>query len=494
MPCKSSPRSTSCEERECTSGRRNRYFVGKRLMPDAFQVEQDYFVERRRLLNRSIHGWGIVHGYAISVQTEGDDSVLKIGPGLALDRCGRELVQIDKLVLSYADLICFDDNGKLVRGQTAGSGTKFDETDQKCVGSAPPEGCWLLRVHYAEEDIGPLMLRDAYSCERRSWDQVCETVRYSLEPWDCTHCCDDQPCELECGCATGGCYNPPSEAKETDSGRNLPDRPESAPRGGRCLCDHLTKLSGEVECSALCTLEDGLRVDLHNGVALACVSLRQNECKRQEFGSVIETCGPRRLVKRNDLLFDLIRGCDLTHIHRISWANWHRSGKPVPWEDFAKMFKCEAKGDCVTGFSVEFSRPVRKVTLTPDCIVMTVISREVREDGWGEVMRVPITGLDYLRPFDEPPGCVGGATLIVDRRWASEIVGNGYTKFDRDVTWVEIEVRGDFILDCNGQPLDVNARGLDPVPTGNGTPGGTYLSTFRVDRKPGKAYDATNAQ
>ena len=35
-------------------------------------------------------------------------------------------------------------------------------------------------------------------------------------------------------------------------------------------------------------------------------------------------CGPRRLVKRNDLLFDLIRGCDLTRISAIGWRDWHR--------------------------------------------------------------------------------------------------------------------------------------------------------------------------
>ena len=43
---------------------------------------------------------------------------------------------------------------------------------------------------------------------------------------------------------------------------------------------------------------------------------------------------------------------------------------------------------------------------------------------------------------------------------------------------VEIEVRGDFIVDCNGQPVDANAVGLSPAPTGNGTPGGTFLSSL----------------
>ena len=47
---------------------------------------------------------------------------------------------------------------------------------------------------------------------------------------------------------------------------------------------------------------------------------------------------------------------------------------------------------------------------------------------------------------------------------------------------VEIEIRGDLILDCSGQPVDANSIGLQAAPTGNGTPGGTYFSTFKVMR------------
>ena len=53
-------------------------------------------------------------------------------------------------------------------------------------------------------------------------------------------------------------------------------------------------------------------------------------------------------------------------------------------------------------------------------------------------------------------------------------------------TSVEIEVRGDFIVDCNGQPVDANAVGLLTTPTGNGTPGGTFLSSLRVGKRPAK--------
>jgi hypothetical protein len=52
--------------------------------------------------------------------------------------------------------------------------------------------------------------------------------------------------------------------------------------------------------------------------------------------------------------------------------------------------------------------------------------------------------------------------------------------FRDEVSRVEIEVRGDYIVDCNGQAVDANPVGLRAAPSGNGTPGGTYVSTFSV--------------
>jgi hypothetical protein len=48
---------------------------------------------------------------------------------------------------------------------------------------------------------------------------------------------------------------------------------------------------------------------------------------------------------------------------------------------------------------------------------------------------------------------------------------------------IEIEIYGDYILDCHGQAIDAEPVGLRAAPTGNGSPGGTYRSNFRVERK-----------
>jgi len=131
---------------------------------------------------------------------------------------------------------------------------------------------------------------------------------------------------------------------------------------------------------------------------------------------------------------------------------------------------------------VEFSRPVRQDTVRTDCFSMTVIVYE-DEAGWGELRRVPILDVDTSAPSGTPAGYVTRATLVVDAGWVDDAIESRKTIFNQDAAAVEIEIRGDFIVDCNGQTIDANASGLSPAPTGNGTPGGTFLSTFHVQAR-----------
>jgi len=52
------------------------------------------------------------------------------------------------------------------------------------------------------------------------------------------------------------------------------------------------------------------------------------------------------------------------------------------------------------------------------------------------------------------------------------------------VAAVEVEIRGDLIVDCNQQSVDASARGAAGIPSGNGSPGGSFTSSFRVEQKP----------
>jgi hypothetical protein len=69
---------------------RNRYFYGKLLDVRQLEMEQQYFNDKRWLLNRLVIGPGVVCGLRV-VLTDDLGSVI-VKPGLAIDRCGREIV------------------------------------------------------------------------------------------------------------------------------------------------------------------------------------------------------------------------------------------------------------------------------------------------------------------------------------------------------------------------------------------------------------------
>lgn len=481
-----------CADEKCSSGSRNNYFLGKRLTPDTFRAEQKYLVERRHLLNRAIHGWGVVYGFPVAMQapdvccTGAELGYLEIGEGLALDRIGRELVQTEYIKLKLESVTLLDGKNVPIRADSCNgeSWTTKLNPDAK--------DCWLLKVHYAEQSTGPVMLKDSCNYERKEWDQVCETVRYTLKRVDCGECCVDQGCELQCHCSVGPCCEDPnSEAKLRSLLDQIPPQnAHVANRGGcRCLCDHLSNLRLGSECFSLCAVDECARADLHNGIALACVKLDQDECGNWKFASVFDACGPRRLVKRNDLLFDLINGCDVTRITEIGWKEWHRHETPISFDEFSKALGVEGEDESeyvTNDFWVKFSRPVRKDTLRPDCFVMTIMGTE-DEGGWWQPLRVPIVGVDtssFPVNIDNHGENVLGARIVVSGRWLEDAVRGSASIFLDGPTRIELEVRGDFIIDCNGQAVDGNAHGVSAFPSGNNAPGDSFISTFTVERRP----------
>lgn len=70
--------------------RRNRYFYGKLLDADHFELETDYFNAKRWLLNRLVTGYGVVCG--LGVEAVPDEQAIVLHPGVAIDKHGREVV------------------------------------------------------------------------------------------------------------------------------------------------------------------------------------------------------------------------------------------------------------------------------------------------------------------------------------------------------------------------------------------------------------------
>lgn len=535
-----------CCSDKCSSGLRNNYFEGKRITAHSFNVEQKYMIGRRRLINRAVHGWGVVYGYGIKIN---EDKSVTIGAGLALDEHGRELVLIDS-TNGLKDVMRLD-------GCKASSLEKLEDNEAG--------GKWVLSVHYAERSLESVKVNDPCECERDQWDRTCETVQFFLRKADKKYnCCpDDFEDVLTCECAKGGCCEEApvrdrtesagqdtrdygsdavqsevtdeysQEAREDDADRAAQVIPREPGRGGvkrnphedpppkktykrggcECLCHHLTyKFKPSGDGDDLCKIEEAcgeVWADLKHGVDLACVSLVKGNCN-WTFGE-LEACGPRRLVKRNDLLFDLIQGRDLTYISDIGWADWHRSTKLMPFDLFDKALKTgkpSVAGDSDKGveagyegavqdkfesqdvtetpprFRVMFSRPVLAETLRRDCFAMTILIPE-KEGGWWTTLRVPIVSIDKIKDPKDPSDTYAiGAEIEFLSSWLEDAIRGTSVQFTGSRARVEIEIRGDFIVDCNGQTVDANASGVKGVPTGNGTPGGTFLSVFRLDVKP----------
>jgi len=68
---------------------RNRYFYGKLLTVRDFESEQKYFNDKRRMMNRLLHGVGVITGLQVIAV---DDKSVSVEMGAAIDALGREII------------------------------------------------------------------------------------------------------------------------------------------------------------------------------------------------------------------------------------------------------------------------------------------------------------------------------------------------------------------------------------------------------------------
>src|SRR5690349_14224430 len=88
--------------------RRNRFFHGKMMDVHHFELETDYGIGMRRMLNRLVTGTGVVCGLDVVSEQPG---TIEITPGLALDKWGREVVVPERsapvtIPQELADRVC----------------------------------------------------------------------------------------------------------------------------------------------------------------------------------------------------------------------------------------------------------------------------------------------------------------------------------------------------------------------------------------------------
>lgn len=480
------------------SDKRNRWFKDKFVTATDFSLEQRYMIERRRMLTRAVAGWGMVYGMDLSLFREGNSAGLKLSAGLAVDRHGRELFLPDSTAYLPRDLILLGELHELTQKlRSAPKTAAGDKQEHEPRGSY--QGLALLSAHYGERAVDMVRSNRSCECGENEYNHLQEVVQLSLTPlhegeaipWGFENC-------SECEC------QPPYGAftvHEHKIHQTAPHDRGPHDRLAACLAKHFIADEGANLCSV-----NGVATALHDPLPLAVVYLRINHCGQAEIEKIVDANHPRKLLKNNDLLFDLVRGCDLTRIANVSWAAWHRAPQAIPMHQFIEKFTCanknlppddgkpadNAKDDIKanyeifwgephdTDFKFEFTGPVQIATLTPE-VVQIIVYLPSDESGWLRTKLVPINGLLPLpRHDDDPIGTTRGALVQVSAPWVNDELRNRNTLLKRDTCRVEIHIRGDLILDARGQAVDANALGMRATPSGNGTPGGSFVSVFSI--------------
>ncbi len=103
--------------------KRPRFFDGRLLTAAEFNLEQTYVLEKFKRHNRSLHGFGIVSGLNVTVES----GKVQVSPGLASDCSGNELIVDSDQSVNLTGLVGL---------RTAYLGVRYFE---KCVDPLPVE-------------------------------------------------------------------------------------------------------------------------------------------------------------------------------------------------------------------------------------------------------------------------------------------------------------------------------------------------------------------
>ena len=137
--------------------KRNVFFYGKLLDVFHLELEQEYFNSKRWLHNRLITGPGVVCG--LRVELTDDEKSIVVGPGFAIDRCGREII-----VAGYSKPYLLPDlppyEPKQKKGYDAGDQKRQKPEPERRYYCEIPFAHVVLCYHECESDPTPAMAGD----------------------------------------------------------------------------------------------------------------------------------------------------------------------------------------------------------------------------------------------------------------------------------------------------------------------------------------------
>ena len=155
--------------------KRTRYFHGMLLTERDFQEEQIYHQEKRRLLNRKLHGWGVVCGLGVKA-TAPESSKIIITSGMAIDCLGNEIVVCDDFEIDLKKLpdLC--------------PGTPGVSQDP-CIEKEGPDCRYYIGIKYTEAPTDPVAVYSpGGSCEEKTCEYSRVREGYCVDFFKCPPC------------------------------------------------------------------------------------------------------------------------------------------------------------------------------------------------------------------------------------------------------------------------------------------------------------------
>jgi hypothetical protein len=402
---------------------RNRYFTGKYMTARDFEEEQAYFLSRAHMHNRLFHGWGVLCGLVISAHPKPDcrDRVI-VSPGIALDCCGREVIQEEEQVVQ----VILPKHLPSPESQEGEESEKFeeapeeewDETTEHWRPPRPRLDPYLLVLRYCEWETEhtPVLFEEGCDPRRMEANRIREGACLEVIRWDAANREKYAACWAE-------------PQTEYPCRNDCAGQPSRRPNG--CL-------------EPLCECE--------LGIPLALIAPRWRE--------------GRFTIEQSDILIDGRRevGTPPEYMTHIVGYNWPHGG-----EVSLRTLRDEMNGQLRVTFD-------RRLMPRPEDNNGMGISRQsftVQLDEYDDgLYPVEMLFTDGAPPYLDPDKpCEAVFTINDDLLTGSETIAGARLK---------ITLYCDFILDCHGRPVDGDhLRGK--IPTGNGTPGGTFVSWFRIE-------------
>jgi len=426
---------------------RNNYFFGKQFTVRDLQQEQSYFNDKRHLINRMVLGWGVVCG--LDVYWDRKKRKLVVGPGMALDCCGHEIVVCENQYLS------------------------FDKNDDDCCldDKQRPQGKFVLCLEYHECNSEPTDF-PAAGCDEKGkteYNRIVERYKLRLVSWD--DACPKEPHDPYC----------PDQYKH-DANDEQFQRECTTEDLHHYLCELLKRGCPECEncdCVILATIEfpnepSGQDYDYKQP---SPDDYKQKQGKgyyqtQPPEDPVVDPCTNRKLVYNNSLLYDLIycNHGDLPHIVDFTWRKAYPT-REIGVDEFTQMMR--------DGLTVYFDQPMNPDSLNRHTFIVAYM---LRDSGTGCFVEQRIPVQEIRTGWD---GDCFYATFVATERWISkeldaedsELIAS-LPNLESGVD-VEVTLRGSRIWSDAGKGLDGDYL-ADKLPTGNGTQGGDFVDWFRV--------------